>query len=231
MLTVTAVADAQPHVRWAATGRRLSGRGTLTPERVERPEGGAGVSAWAQRTEEIDQGVLAAAAAGDDAAFIDVMRHYDRRLRIVAYHVLGDRQLMDDVMQDVALKVYRSLAGFRGEASLGTWLCRITYRACCDAVARSGRLVPLSPEQMPEPADCDLDPAETVAVHEALAEALAALPPEQRLAVLLVDREGFDYATTADILGVPTGTLASRLSAARASLRRHLRPSLYVEGE
>jgi RNA polymerase sigma-70 factor (ECF subfamily) len=189
------------------------------------------VSAWAQRTDEIDPGVLAAAAAGDDEAFLDIMRHYDRRLRIVAYHVLGDRQLMDDVMQDISLKVYRSLAGFRGEASLGTWLCRITYRACCDAVTRSGRLIPVPPEQMPEPDDCDADPAETLAVHEALAEALSALPPEQRLAVLLVDREGFDYARTADILGVPMGTLASRLSAARTSLRRHLRSSLNVEGE
>ena len=187
--------------------------------------------AWGQRTEEIDPGVLTAAAAGDDEAFISVMRHYDRRLRIVAYHVLSDRQLMDDVLQEVSIKAYRSLAGFRGDATLGTWLCRITYRACCDAVARSNRLVPLPPEELPESGDCDPDPADRLAIHEALAEALAALPPEQRLAVLLVDREGFDYTTTAGILGVPMGTLASRLSAARASLRRHLGSFLNVEGE
>ena len=189
------------------------------------------MSALAQRTEEIDPNVLAAAAAGDDEAFIAVMRHYDRRLRIVAYHTLGDRQLMDDVLQDVSLRVYRSLAGFRGRSSLGTWLCRITYRACCDAAARSRRLVPLPPEEMPEPDRCDPDPADALAVHEALAKALSALPPEQRLAVLLVDREGFDYSTTADILGVPMGTLASRLSAARGKLRRDLGASIGREEE
>ncbi len=206
----------------AATGLRLPGSGTFIQRRVRRPEGGAAVSAVARRTEEIDPSVLAAAAAGDGEAFIAVMRHYDRRLRIVAYHTLADRQLMDDVLQEVSLRVYRSLAGFRGEASLSTWLCRITYRACCDAVARSRRLVPLPPEEMPEPDDCDPDPADALAVREALAAALSALSPEQRLAVLLVDREGFDYSAAADILGVPMGTLASRLSSARARLRHSL---------
>ena len=55
------------------------------------------------------------------------------------------------------------------------------------------------------------------------------LPPEQRLAVLLVDREGYDYTTTATILGVPMGTLASRLSAARATLRRRLESSMSLD--
>jgi RNA polymerase sigma-70 factor, ECF subfamily len=222
MLATTAAARADARRPLVATGRRLSRSGTFTSKRVRRPEEGAAVPTRAQRTEEIDPRVLAAAAAGDDEAFIAVMRHYDRRLRIVAYHTLGDLQLMDDVLQEVSLRVYRSLAGFRGEASLGTWLCRITYRACCDAAARARRLVPLPPEELPELDDCDPDPADTLAVHEALAEALSALSPEQRLAVLLVDRDGFDYATTASILGVPVGTLASRLSAARATLRRSL---------
>jgi RNA polymerase sigma-70 factor (ECF subfamily) len=163
---------------------------------------------------------------GDDEAFVSVMRHYDRRLRIVAYHVVGNRQLMDDVLQEVTLRAYRSLSRFRGDSSLGTWLCRITYRASCDAVARADRLYPLPPDGLPEPRDCEPDPAETLAIRAALADAFAALPPEQRLAVLLVDREGYDYATTAEILDVPPGTLASRLSAARAKLRGCLSASL-----
>jgi RNA polymerase sigma-70 factor, ECF subfamily len=166
---------------------------------------------------------------GDDAAFISLMRHYDRRLRIVAYHVVGNRQLMDDVLQEVTLRAYRSLARFRGDSSVGTWLCRITYRASCDALARADRLYPMSPEDLPEPRDREPDPEESLARRAVLADALATLPPEQRLAVLLVDREGYDYATTAAILRVPPGTLASRLSAARAKLRRSLSESLGVE--
>jgi RNA polymerase sigma-70 factor (ECF subfamily) len=187
------------------------------------------VPASAERTHEVDPGVLAAAQHGDDEAFVDIMRHYDRQLRIVAFHVLNDRQLMDDVLQDVTLRVYRSLARFRGESSLGTWLCHVTYHACCDAMARAGRLQPMSPDELPDLPDPAPDPAETLATRTALADAFAALPPEQRLAVLLVDREGYDYTTTATILGVPMGTLASRLNAARATLRRNLTSSMSLE--
>ena len=214
-----------------ATAPRASITGTFTRERPRRPEGGAAVPAFAGRTEEVDGDVLAAAQRGDDEAFVDIMRHYDRRLRIVAFHVLGDRQLMDDVLQDVTLRVYRSLARFRGESSLGTWLCRITYRAACDAMTRADRLRPLPLDELPDPPDPAPDPADALAVRTALADAFAALPPEQRLAVLLVDREGYDYATTATILGVPMGTLASRLNTARATLRRRLTSSMSLEAD
>jgi len=187
------------------------------------------VPALAERTTDVDPDVLAAAQHGDDEAFVDLMRHYDRQLRIVAFHVLNDPQLMDDVLQDVTLRVYRSLARFRGESSLGTWLCHITYHACCDAMTRAGRLQPVPADELPEPADPAPDPADVLATRSALAEAFSALPPEQRLAVLLVDREGYDYVTTATILGIPMGTLASRLNAARTALRRTLRSSMSLE--
>ena len=219
-------AGGKTDVGHGATLRLRSSPASLTVKRVRRPEGGTVLSACVQRTEEIEPDVLAAAARGDDEAFVSVMRHYDRRLRIVAYHVVGSRPLMDDVLQEVTLRAYRSLSRFRGDSSLGTWLCRITYRASCDALARADRLYPMPPDELPEPHDCEPDLAETLATRAALADAFAALPPEQRLAVLLVDREGYDYATTAEILGVPPGTLASRLSAARAKLRDCLSASL-----
>lgn len=210
------------------TAPRAPIEGTLTRERLGRPEGGAALPSQAERSGDVDPRVLAAAQHGDGEAFVDIMRHYDRRLRIVAFHVLNDRQLMDDVLQDVTLRAYRSLARFRGESSLGTWLCRITYRACCDAMTRADRLRPMSLDELPDPADPAPDPADALAARTALAEAFATLSPEQRLAVLLVDREGYDYTTTATILGVPMGTVASRLNAARATLRRCLGSSLGV---
>jgi RNA polymerase sigma-70 factor, ECF subfamily len=66
------------------------------------------------------------------------------------------------------------------------------------------------------------DPADLVATRATLEEALAALAPIDRAAVLLVDAEGLSYDDTATIVGVPRGTIASRLSRARASLRRSL---------
>ena len=210
----------------AATAPRGPVAGTVRRDQPGRPGGGSAVSAVGGRTQEVEPDVLTAAQCGDGDAFVDLMRHYDRRLRIVAYHTLCDPQLMDDVLQDVTLRVYRGLARFRGESSLGTWLCRITYRACCDAMARGARAGSVALDDVPDPPDPASDPADLVATRSALAEAFATLPPEQRLAVLLVDREGYDYATTAAILDVPQGTLASRLNAARGTLRRCLRASM-----
>ena len=98
-----------------STPRLRAVSASLTGKRVRRPEGGAALSACVQGTEEIEPDVLAAALRGDDEAFVSVMRHYDRRLRLVAYHVVGNRQLMDDVLQEVTLRAYRSLSGFRGD--------------------------------------------------------------------------------------------------------------------
>ena len=94
------------------TGPQPVSSGTMPPKGLRLAEGEAMPSASGTRTGEIDPDVVAAAVGGDDEAFIAVMRHYDRRLRIVAYHVLGDRQLMDDVLQDVTLRAYGALPRF-----------------------------------------------------------------------------------------------------------------------
>ena len=168
--------------------------------------------------------VLAAARAGDQRAFIAILRHYDRRLRLIAFRLLGDRQLMDDALQDVALKAFRALPGFRGQASVGTWLYRIAYTTCLDYLRRTHPLELMPVDELPEPAVPAADTAEVVGERDLLARRLARLTPEQRLAVLLVDQEGFDYRTAGRILGIPPGTVGSRLCAAHAVLRRGLTP-------
>ncbi len=166
---------------------------------------------------------LAAARRGDHKAFVGILRHYDRRLRLIAYRLLADRQLMDDALQDVALKAFRALPEFRGDASVGTWLYRITYTTCLDYLRRT-RPVDLMPsDELPEPPGPRPDIAESVCERDQLQRRLALLTPEQRLAVLLVDQEGFDYHMAGQILGIPSGTVGSRLNTAHAILRRGLR--------
>ena len=174
---------------------------------------------------EVGPEMLAAAIRGDRPAFVAILHHYDRVLRLVAWQVLGDRDLMDDVLQEVALKAWRGLPGFRGEAALGTWLSRLTYNASVDLLRR------LRPDelawtavQLPDEHDAPTtaDPAESVAEIAALRAAFAALPAEQRVTVMLIDREGYDYRTVADLLDVRPGTVASRLNRAHAALRSAL---------
>jgi len=87
--------------------------------------------------------------------------------------------------------------------------------------ARKHRHVELDPTLLP-PIDDPGGHDGGVALREGLASALAALPPEHRAVVLMIDADGFDYAAASAVLGVPVGTVASRLSRARAALRREL---------
>ncbi|HEU5362637.1 MAG TPA: sigma-70 family RNA polymerase sigma factor [Gaiellaceae bacterium] len=170
--------------------------------------------------EDLDPRIVDRARRGDPRAFAQLVRHYDDGLRALAYRLLGDRSRMDDALQEAYVSAFRALPGFRGEAELGTWLYRIAYNACIDELRRARTVVPL--DSVRERADPSPAPDERIAVRGDLGAALATLPPEDRAAVLLVDAQGFDYRSAAEILGVPEGTVASRLSRARAALRRHL---------
>jgi len=165
------------------------------------------------------------ATAGDRDAFVAVLRAYDDRLRALAYKLLGgDRDRMDDALQEAYARAFRALPGFRREADVGTWLYRITYNACIDELRRGrSRPRPVDTREAgwdrPAPGS---GPEGAVAAADAAVRALAALPPEQRVTVVLVDGEGFDQEAAARVLGVPRGTVASRLSRARAEIRRSL---------
>jgi RNA polymerase sigma-70 factor, ECF subfamily len=169
---------------------------------------------------EIGESVIDRAQRGDQEAFAAVIRHYDPGLRALSFRLLGDRDLMDDVLQEAYVKAFKALPRFRRQAKLGTWLYRIAYNACLDELRRTRRAdeLPLD-ERVPSRT---ADPGELVAGRGDLTRALAALPPEDRAAVLLVDAQGFDYRETARVLGIPEGTVASRLNRARASLRTAL---------
>jgi RNA polymerase sigma-70 factor, ECF subfamily len=161
----------------------------------------------------------------DRAGFEEIVRRHDHRLRGLAYKLLaGDRHRMDDALQEAYLRAYRALPGFRVEADLGTWLYRIVYNACIDELRRAGRRprpVDLQEAGWDQPAAAS-SPDVVVDAADATLRALRALPDDQRVTLVLVDGEGFDNVAAARILGVPPGTVGSRLSRARATVRRLL---------
>jgi RNA polymerase sigma-70 factor (ECF subfamily) len=173
----------------------------------------------AGRGEEIDDLVMARARRGDHQAFGEIVGCYDERLRALAYRLLDDRDRMDDVLQEAYAKAYRGLPQFKGTSALGTWLYRITYNACMDELRRPSRAVLAGSDDIDRPS-LEPGPGEIAVQRCSLTAALKTLPADQRAAVLLVDAEGLDYAAAAEVLGVRAGTVASRLSRARAVLRR-----------
>jgi RNA polymerase sigma-70 factor, ECF subfamily len=142
----------------------------------------------------------------------ELVDRHEAKLRGLVFATLQDRDRVDDVVQETFVRAYRKLppsfANVRHEAA---WLCTIAYRLCLNEFRtrrRRREVLGVEPELVdPEPI-----------VDETL-RALAALPLDQRAAVLLVDLIGLDYESAASALGVPRGTVASRLSTARARLR------------
>jgi RNA polymerase sigma-70 factor, ECF subfamily len=165
----------------------------------------------------------------DRGAFTSLVLEHDASLRCLAYRLLGDRDLMDEALQEAYAKAFAALPSFRRRSSVATWLYRITYTTCIDVLRRERRLAALPDDLLQDAIDLAPDPGDELAERERLSTALASLPPEQRAAVLLVDRDGFDYKTVAEILDVPFGTAASRVSAARHALRRALGPATAEE--
>jgi RNA polymerase sigma-70 factor, ECF subfamily len=170
----------------------------------------------------VERSGAAAKPTQDADVFWSLVQPHDRALRALAYRLVGDRDLMDDVLQEVYLKAFRALPSLRGREALAGWLYRIVYNASMDMLRRRRKVPQVALDDLPERPDPAPDPAEVAAGRRDLAEALEALPPAMRAAVLLVDAEGLSYEEAGAIIGVPPGTVASRLSRARVVLRRAL---------
>ncbi len=187
----------------------------LPSDRAPRP------SAVPAKLREIDPFTLDAAQRGDRRAFDAIVDVYADGLRLLAFHLLHDADLVDDALQDTFFNAYRGLPAFRRRSSLGTWLYRITYTVCMGYLRRAHDGT-VSYEESEEVLGTDDDPTDAFVIRSQIASALASLSPEQRVVVLLVDRDGFDYRSVAEVLDVPKGTVCSRLNAARAALREAL---------
>jgi RNA polymerase sigma-70 factor (ECF subfamily) len=193
--------------------KRIGGNANLTVDRA---------AARKQEDGLVESRLLRQAQAGDLDAFVELIGRHDRALRALAYRLLESPQQMDDALQEAYLKAFRSLRGFEGRSAFGSWLHRIVYNACMDQLRSrrsDGQQLRLGDADVPDPMP---DPGEVVAQRYDLAAALASLSPEMRATVLLVDAEGMDYQTAAQVLEIPVGTVRSRLSHARRTLRRAL---------
>jgi len=171
--------------------------------------------------------LIAAHAAGDPQAFAELVRRHRDRMWAVALRTLRDPEEAADALQEAFISAFRAASSFRAESQVTTWLHRIVVNACLDRIRRrqARPTVPL-PEAGPgEPAVAGDDMADRE-TRLVVSEALAALPEEQRVPIVLVDVEGYSVADTARMLGIAEGTVKSRCARGRAKLAKvlgHLR--------
>ncbi len=180
-----------------------------------------------------EQVSIHAAQKGDVAAFNQLVRAYQAQVFRTAYRVLGDQAGAEDAAQDAFISAYKHIRDFRG-GSFKAWLLRIVTNACYDQLRVKQRrptasldALLLDPEN-PAPGvdraapETPQDFAERQELGAAIQRGLDTLPPDQRATVVLVDIEGLSYDEVAHATGANVGTVKSRLSRARATLRDFL---------
>jgi len=172
-------------------------------------------------------------AAGEDAAFTELLAEHERMVIQLAINLLGDRDEALDLSQDVFLRVFRTIHRFRGQSSLRTWIYRIAVnqarnrhrfwrrRHRADQVSLDAHVATHGDFVSPQ-----LDGPDRVLAQKELASqlehALDHLPFDQRTAVVLREVDGLSYEEIAYSLGVAVGTVKSRLTRARRALRLEL---------
>lgn len=190
------------------------------------------VTSAARETMDIDGALVRRARNGDSAAFGMLVSRYQDRVLNACYRLCGSRDDAEDLTQTAFVKAYEALPRFEAKSSFYTWLFRIAVNLTLSHRRSRGRRKTISldggdDDRRPDPAAADEDTdvartAERNELREHLSAALAELDAEFRAVVVLKDIENMDYATIAQVLDLPLGTVKSRLHRGRLALRERL---------
>ena len=188
-------------------------------------------------SEETDEALLARARSGDRHAFDNFLNRHATSVYRWMCRAAGESDA-EDLTQEIFLKAYRGLSKYRGDAPARAWLAAIAHNTLKNRYrfrSRFARVFGRKPEiddDPPEPPSGDRDPESLASAGESrrlVAEALRRLPEEFRMPIVLRDLEGWNYEEIAVSLGVPVGTVKSRIARGRGHLRDVLAPLIRRE--
>jgi RNA polymerase sigma-70 factor (ECF subfamily) len=185
----------------------------------------------------VDQTLVARVQRGEKGAFDLLVRKYQHKVAKLISRYLSNRAEVEDITQEVFIKAFRGLPGFRGESAFYTWLYRIAVNTAKNYLESQGR--------RPPGTGIDIESAEVLDSMESLRDvatpernmltgeiaetvnrAIAALPPDLRTAITLRDLDGLSYEEIAQVMECPIGTVRSRIFRAREAINKELRPLL-----
>lgn len=183
-----------------------------------------------------DDDLIKLSIAGDMRAFEELAAKYQHKIYNLAYRYMGSEEDASDMAQEALIKAYRSLATFKGDSSLGTWLYRITTNVCLDELRKRKRtLHMISLDEPVATTDGDeiereiADPSPTADIiyqyketEVYLQSLINMLKPEQKTVIILRDVMDLTYEEIAEVLNCSIGTVKSRLSRGRDILRKKI---------
>jgi RNA polymerase sigma-70 factor (ECF subfamily) len=178
-----------------------------------------------------DRVLLERIQQGDARAFELLVLKYQERVFRLVRRLLGNREQVEDLAQEVFIRVYRSIGSFKGDSAFYTWLYKIALNTCRNYYRSLGR----RPEGSAVGDNSFLDnmasgrpgpekAAFSTELWDALRGSLQELPEEQREVVVLCDLEGLSYEEIAAVVGIPVGTVRSRVFRGRRALQKRLSP-------
>lgn len=173
--------------------------------------------------------------SGDNRAFERVINDHQRLVNHIVYRMVSNPGDREDVCQDVFMKVYQNLAGFRLDSKLSTWIARIAYNRCIDYLNKNR--VPVIDEEFDEAIAEITDESATpekklmeANLSNLLQEEINHLPAQFRTIVTLYHLDELSYAEIGDVMSMPEGTVKNYLFRARKLLRERL-TAKYTEEE
>lgn len=173
-----------------------------------------------------DRQLLDAHVRGEAGAFGELVERHRHRLWVLALRTVGNETDAADALQDALVSAYRRAGSFRGDAAVTTWLHRIVVNACLDRLRwlASRRAEPLTAdaERIHAGGPSPQAAAEQADLRDRVRVALAGLSADQRAAIVLVDMFGYSVDEAAELLGCAPGTIKSRCSRGRGTLRAAL---------
>jgi RNA polymerase sigma-70 factor (ECF subfamily) len=189
-----------------------------------------------------DEDLMARVAEDDERAFPELVRRFQGRVTNLVSRVLNDRECADDLAQEVFVRVFLHRRNYRRGSKFSTWLFTIAANLAKNEIRRRVRrrnwfsldalqeVLQDSVPQLADPTEGRESRMEREQLSEAVGRAIATVPEKYRLSLVLRDIEGLSYEEIAQVLGIPGGTVRSRINRARSLLKRKLQPLLRKEG-
>lgn len=159
-----------------------------------------------------------AAQAGDQRALEALLRRHAERLHALCRRITGNDADAADVAQEALVAIVRGLPRFDGRSAFSTWAYRVATNACLDELRRRRRRAEPVDDEVLERAPAGVGSIDGAADRVDIDKALLQLPIEFRVAVVLRDLSGLDYREISQVLGVPEGTVKSRIARGRGTL-------------